>query len=181
VVWGNSATGIFGTEVPALRHAVEAAAQHAAEVVLTASPYQVESLGVLPPNVRVLRGCPVELLLPHCDVLIHHGSSNCLMNGIAAGVPQLSLGLNHDTLVYGRRIDPTGAVRTLPGLTVGAEEIDRTLATLLFDRAYSAAARAMRDGIARAPSPVQVAQLLVTLARTTTLVQADVDSMLEEQ
>ncbi|MFG3051505.1 nucleotide disphospho-sugar-binding domain-containing protein [Kitasatospora sp. NPDC048239] len=180
IVWGNSATGIFGTDVPALRQAVESAARQAAEVVLTAGPEQVESLGGLPPNVRVLRNCPIELILPECDVLVHHGSANCLMNGIAAGLPQLALALNYDALVYGRRIDPTGAVRTLPGLRTSAEEIDEALAALLHDPAFGKAAQGLQDGVRQAPSPARVADLLIGLARTGSLTQDDVDRIRED-
>lgn len=173
VVWGNSATGIFGADIPALRHAVESAARQGAEVLLTAGADQVERLGALPPNVRVLRNFPLELLLPGCDLLVHHGSANCLMNGIAAGVPQLSLALNSDALLYGRRLDPTGAVRTLPGLEASAEEIDRALTAVLADPRYAEAAGRLKEGVAQAPPPARVADLLIRLARTGTLSEAE--------
>lgn len=174
VVWGNSATGVFGERLPALRHAVESAAQHATEVVLTAAVSEVDGLDSLPPNVRVLRNCPLELILPGCDLLIHHGSANCLMNGIAMGIPQLSLALNHDGQIYGRRLDPQGATRTLPGLTVTDEAIDKAITEMLFGHQYRRRAMELSKSVAAAPTAAQVADLLTTLARTGELTADDV-------
>ncbi len=174
VVWGNSATGVFGERLPALRHAVESAARQAAEVVLTAAVSEVDGLDSLPPNVRVLRNCPLELILPGCDLLIHHGSANCLMNGITMGVPQLSLALNYDGQIYGRRLDPQGATKTLPGLLIESETIDKAIAEVLFDHKYRQRAVELSRSVAAAPTAAQVADLLTTLARTGELTAADV-------
>lgn len=174
IVWGNSASGVFGANVPALRHAVDAAVQQGAEVVLTAPAEQVEELGTLPAGVRVLRNCPVELILPHCDLLVHHGSANCYMNGIVAGIPQLALALNYDTLICGRRIDPAGATVTLSGLEATAEKVEEALRKALFDHRYRLAAEKLRDGVERAPSPAVVAGLLTRLAAEGGLTAQDV-------
>lgn len=164
VVWGHSASGVFGDKVPALRQAVDSAVRAGAEVVLTAPAEQVESLGSLPSAVRVLRDHPVDLLLAECDLLVHHGSANCYMNALAAGVPQLSLALNYDARIYGRRIDPAGASKTLHGLTATAEEVDEALGKVLFDHHYRDAAMAIRASMEEAPSPAAVARRLVELA-----------------
>lgn len=177
VVWGNSATGVFGKQVPALRHAIESAAQQAAEVVLTAAVSEVEELGTLPPNVRVLRNCPLELILPGCDLLIHHGSANTLMNGIAMGVPQISLALNYDGLLYGRRVDPLGATKTLPGLMAEREAIDQAIGAVLFNRNYRRSAAELSRSVAEEPTAAQVAGLLAKLARTGELTQDDVAAL----
>lgn len=174
VVWGHSATGVFGERLPALRHAVESAAQQATEVVLTAAVSEVDGLGSLPPNVRVLRNCPLELILPGCDLIIHHGSANCLMNGIAMGVPQLSLALNHDGQIYGRRLDPQGATKTLPGLSTTSEAIDKAIAEVLFDRQYRRRAAELSESVGAAPTAARVADLLTTLARAGGLTTDDV-------
>ncbi|QLD23477.1 DUF1205 domain-containing protein [Micromonospora carbonacea subsp. aurantiaca] len=174
VVWGNSATGVFGERLPALRQAVETAAQLATEVVLTAALSEVDAMGTLPPNVRVLRNCPLELILPDCDLLIHHGSANCLMNGIAMGVPQLSLALNFDGQIYGRRLDPQGATKTLPGLLIDRDAIDKAIGEVLFDHRYRRRAVELSESVGAAPTAAQVADLLVTLAREGELTASDV-------
>lgn len=84
VVWGRSASGLYGMDVPALREAVTAAAGLGADVVLTAAAEQVRALGTLPDGVRVLENFPLHLLLAASDVVVHHGSDNCLMNAAVA-------------------------------------------------------------------------------------------------
>nr|AAK83182.1 putative glycosyltransferase [Streptomyces viridochromogenes Tue57] len=179
IVWGNSASGIFGADVPALRHAIDAAVRQGAEVVLTAPQEQVEELGALPAGVRVLRNCPLELILPYCDLLVHHGSANCYMNGIVAGIPQLSLALNYDTLICGRRIDPAGATLTLSGLEATAEKVEEALRRVLFDHRYRRAAEKLRDGVERAPSPAAVAGLLTRLVADGGLSAKDVAEVVD--
>ncbi|SBT42720.1 nucleotide disphospho-sugar-binding domain-containing protein [Micromonospora auratinigra] len=164
VIWGHSATGIFGPDVPALRHAVEAAADTGAEVVLTASAEQVDALGTLPAGVRPLRGFPLHLLLPGCDAVLHHGSDNVMMNAAVAGVPQVALPLDHDQLAYGRRIVPTGAAVSVPGLAATADEVRAALHAVRTDPRYAAAARELRAEQLRRPTPTEVAAELTALA-----------------
>ena len=152
VVWGRSATGIFGTEVPALREAVAAAAGQGAEVVVTASGEQVAALGPLPGNVRVLRDFPLHLLLAASDAVIHHGSDNCLMNAALAGVPQLALAMAGDQVVFSRRLSATGAVIPLRGLTAEPEQV-RSAVSLLLEDACRKAAAELREEMLANPAP----------------------------
>ncbi len=163
VVWGRSATGIFGPEVPALREAILAAAAHEAEVVVTAGAEQVQALGPLPDNVRVLRDFPLHLLLQVSDAVIHHGSDNCLMNAARAGVPQLALALAGDQIVFSRRLSATGAVVALRGLSATAEEV-RDGVERLFDAALHHAAAQLQEEILANPTPSLVVDTLERMA-----------------
>ncbi|MEU2287232.1 nucleotide disphospho-sugar-binding domain-containing protein [Streptomyces sp. NPDC013178] len=167
VVWGRSATGIYGPEVPALREAVAAAAGAGAEVVLTASAEQVRALGELPPHVTVLTDFPLDLLLAASDALIHHGSDNCLMNGAVAGVPQLALALASDQIVFSRRLARTGAVIQLPGLTATAEQVREAVTALLKEPGHAGAALALRAETRQAPVPSTLVPELESLATAT--------------
>lgn len=164
VLWGRSATGIYGPEVPALRAAVLAALDAGAEVVLTASEEQVRALGALPDEVRVLRNFPLELLLTASDVLIHHGSDNALMNGAVAGVPQLALALASDQVVFSRRLAGSGALIALEGLTAAAEQIRTAVRALLEEPGYAGAALALRAEVRQAPAPAALVSALESMA-----------------
>jgi hypothetical protein len=164
VLWGNSATSVFGPEVPALRYAVEAAVAEGVEVVLMASAQQVEALGGLPPSVRPLADSPLHLLLETSDALIHHGSDNCYLNAAAAGLPQLGLALNDDQIIFGRRMEPTGASLTLPGLAADRDSVRHAVASLLADPSLPDAARALQADMAAQPSPADLVETLEQLA-----------------
>jgi len=164
LLWGYSASIMYGLDVPTLRYAVEAAVATGAEVVLTASPQQAGALGELPGSVRVLQGFPVHLLLEHSDLVIHHGGANSLMNAAAAGLPQLALTLSADHVVFGRRMARTGAVEMLAGLTAGPGEIASALDRVLTDSRYRSAARRLGAEIAAHPTPHELVPVLEKLA-----------------
>jgi UDP:flavonoid glycosyltransferase YjiC (YdhE family) len=173
ILWGNSAVQIHGPDVPGLRHAIEAAAERADEVVLTTVPAQVEALGALPPNVRVLRNFPLHLLLEQCDLLVHHGSDNPMMNAAAAGVPQVALALADDHFAFGRRLDPLGASRTVPGFTAGRDEVAAAVEAGLTDPSMRDAAIRLRAGMMARPSSAELVPALERLAATGSLSAAD--------
>jgi UDP:flavonoid glycosyltransferase YjiC (YdhE family) len=177
VLWGNSATGGFGTGLPALRHAIEAAADAAATVYLAANRAQVEALDGLPDNVRVLRSFPLHLLLSLSDLVIHHGSANPAMNAAAVGTPQLALALNDEQQTVSGRMAATGASRVLPGLNAGADEVRDAVKTVLGDASYRQAARRVAAGIAAQPTPAQLVPALEHLARTGRLDRGELDRL----
>jgi UDP:flavonoid glycosyltransferase YjiC (YdhE family) len=164
VLWGYSATTMYGPDVPALRAALDAAVAPGAEVVVTAAPEQVDALGELPEGVRVLRGFPLQLLLETCDALIHHGGAGAMMTAAAAGVPQVALSLSPDQIVFGGRMEATGAVISRPGLTVAPGDVVRAVETVLTDP-YRQAARELKEDMAGKPSPARLVPVLEELAR----------------
>jgi hypothetical protein len=172
VLWGYSATAMYGAGVPVLRTAVEAAARLGGEVVVTAGREEADALHDLPEGVRVLCGFPLHTLLETCDALIHHGGAGATMTAAAAGVPQLALSLSPDQIVFGRRMEATGALLSVPGLTASPEEVDEAARTVLTD-GMRASARALRADIEAKPTPAQLVPALERLVHQGTLKAAD--------
>ncbi|WP_329580351.1 DUF1205 domain-containing protein [Kitasatospora sp. NBC_01250] len=166
VLWGYSATAMYGPYVPALRHALEAAVATGAEVVLTASREQVAALGELPQQIRVLTGFPVQLLLAGCDAVIHHGGAGTVMNAYAAGVPQLCLTLSIDQPVYRERVTRGGGALAMSALTSTPQEIHAGVAAVLADEDLRRAAGQVAADLAARPSPAALVPGLEQLART---------------
>jgi UDP:flavonoid glycosyltransferase YjiC (YdhE family) len=163
IIWGNSANGFYGTKLPSLRHAVQAAADLGHEVVLTANDQQVDELGTLPDEVRVLRNFPVHLLLPGCDAVVHHGSANILLTAGVLGVPQLSLALTAEQTAISERMTATKAVALVSGLTGSGEEIAEAMRSVTGDPGFRHAAAALRDELAGYPTPAEVVRSLERL------------------
>jgi hypothetical protein len=161
LVWGRSATSIFGPRIPALRTSIHAAAEMDVEVVLAAARDQADALGDLPANVRCVPELPFQLVLDTCDAVIHHGSGCTLMTAAVAGVPQLGLPLSDDAIATVDRAAVTGAVVSVPALVAEPEEVRRAVETVLTAPYREAAARLRRDLMSR-PTP---AQLVPTLER----------------
>jgi hypothetical protein len=56
----------------------------------------------LPPNVRVERLVDQAAVVPHADVIVHHGGTGTLMVAFAAGVPQVIIPLGSDQFMKAR-------------------------------------------------------------------------------
>ncbi|MFJ9775917.1 nucleotide disphospho-sugar-binding domain-containing protein [Kitasatospora sp. NPDC101157] len=171
LLWGNSASGIFGTDLPALRHAVDAVVGAGAELVLTAAPDQVAALGELPDGVRLLSDQPLHLLLEHCDAVIHQGSVNPMMTALS--LPQLVLALTDDQIEIGRRFAAGGSAILLPGLTATARDVRTAVARLLTDGSLKEAAAVVKADADAHPSVAETVPALERLARTGELSAAD--------
>jgi hypothetical protein len=80
----------FGTpELPTT--AIERLATLDARVMVAAGRVHLEQLGDLPDNVTVQTWVPQAELLPHVDVVVHHGGSGSTLGALTVGAPQLIL------------------------------------------------------------------------------------------
>jgi UDP:flavonoid glycosyltransferase YjiC (YdhE family) len=165
VYWGGSAPGVFGMQVAALRHAIDAVADSGSELLLITHEAQARALGTLPPETQVLCDFPLHLSLSGCTAIVHHGGGNVLMTAAAMGIPQLALAITDDQIAISERLGLSGAVAVLPGLTATAEQIRAAVAKLLADPLNSAdAADRLRAQIASQPTPAQLVAPLEQLA-----------------
>lgn len=174
VTWG--ATGMAlrrgGTVVELLRQCVEAAAGVADEVVVAATEQTAQALAAarLPDRTRVAVGLPLHLLMPSCDLVVHHGGAGTSMTAAAAGVRQLLLTTRPEPTVNGTRLAASGAARHLmtgdvPAAQEGVRLLRGEMDLLLSDPAYGAAARKLADGMRTQPSPAELVADLTNLAR----------------
>ncbi|MEU5940808.1 nucleotide disphospho-sugar-binding domain-containing protein [Micromonospora sp. NPDC047548] len=178
LLWSRGTANIFGTEVPTLRHAIDAAVALGAEVVVTAPPAQADALGAMPEHVRVLREFPLHMLLPTSDAIIHQGSGNPMMSGAAAGLPQLMLAMTDDGVEMGRRFAHAGSALVLSGLNATADEVRAGTAELLGSPRLREAAKKIQADMAANPTAADLVAPLERLAGTGRLTAADLAAAL---
>ncbi|WP_225732163.1 MULTISPECIES: nucleotide disphospho-sugar-binding domain-containing protein [unclassified Nocardia] len=134
-----------------------------AEVIVTLSAADRASVGALPDGVRVVEDVPLQLFLPDCDLLIHHGGSTTGFTACRYGVPQLVLPQMFDQFDYARGITRTGA--GLAAVDAAAQaDIDAltdSIANLLRDSAFRDGAEQVGRDILAAPSPHEVVARIV--------------------
>ncbi len=159
VVWGNS-TRLVGPHAFKLPEVVEAVASLDAEVVLTASPADVAALGALPAGVHVLEHCPLHLLLPSCDAVVHHGGAGTTMTALAAGLPQLAMACAMDQFLNSRRVAASGAGIALPAHAADVTGVREAVCRLLSEDRHRGAAHRLREEMGRMPAPSDVAARL---------------------
>jgi UDP:flavonoid glycosyltransferase YjiC (YdhE family) len=149
----------FGTP-ELLTTAIAGLARLAGHVVVAAGRVPPEQLGDLPANVTVRTWVPQADLLPHADIVVHHGGSGTTLGALAAGAPQLVLPQGADQFANADALCAAGAaLRLLPGEVTTDAVADHTL-TLLARHDHRDAARAIAGEIAGMPAPDEVARRL---------------------
>lgn len=166
VVWGNSVTRMFGPSSWLVPTVVTALSTLDVEVIVLLNQSDCAAMGEPPANVRVMQDVPIDLLLDSCDLFVHHGGGNCVLNGARAGVPQLAIPIGLDQHVNGRRLVATGAGAQLRGDQVTVDRLRQTMAALLADGSYRSAAQVLRDQMLAAPSPADLVSSLTRIAVT---------------
>ncbi|MFF0388447.1 nucleotide disphospho-sugar-binding domain-containing protein [Kitasatospora sp. NPDC004615] len=164
VVWGTSVSEMFGEVSFTVPQVIEELAALDVEVVLTLTGADRERLGELPSNVRLLERVPLHLLLPHCDLVVHHGGAGCVMTALAAGTPQLALTNGVEQRLNADRIAAAGAGLGLPNAGLEPGAVRAAAAALLGDPAHRAAASRLREENDRRPAPAELVSVLEELA-----------------
>ena len=156
----------FGTP-EVLTAAIAGLAPLAAQVVVAAGRVPAAELGDLPDNVAVETWVAQADLLPHADVVVHHGGSGTTLGALAVGVPQLVLPQGADQFANAEALYAAGAAARLLPDEVSADAIAEQVRKLLpgtVDGSHRDAARAIADEIAAMPSPGDVARRLLDYA-----------------
>lgn len=149
----------FGTP-ELLTTAIAGLAPLGAHLVVAAGRVGPEQLGYVPDNVTVRAWVPQADLLPHVDLVVHHGGSGTTLGALTAGVPQLVLPQGADQFANADALCAVGAASRLLPDELTTDAITERARSLLTDKETRAAARTIAEEIAHMPSPAEVARLL---------------------
>ncbi|MBF6206725.1 DUF1205 domain-containing protein [Streptomyces gardneri] len=136
-----------------------------AEVVVALSASDRATVGELPGHVRVVEEVPLNLFLPGCDLLVHHGGSTTGLTAGWFGLPQLVLPQMFDQFDYAR-----GLVRAGVGLAAetpagqgDTEALTTSVRALLQESRFRDAAARIGADLRAAPTPNDVVTQVVPL------------------
>ena len=153
----------FGA-IPVLRQAIEGLAALDTDVLVAAGPtIDVAALGEVPDNVKVEAWVPQAEVLPHVDLVVHHGGSGTTLGALANGLPQLILPQGADQFSNAEAVSMAGAGTQLLAADLAADAITIRAKHLLTDEAARAAAQAVAAEIAAMPSPAATVEVLTGL------------------
>jgi UDP:flavonoid glycosyltransferase YjiC (YdhE family) len=136
-------------------------------VVVAAGRVRPEELGAVPDNVTVQAWVPQAELMPHVDVVVHHGGSGTTLGALAVGAPQLILPQGADQFANADAVIAAGAALRLLADELSAESIAEHVRKLLphsGNTEHRDAARVIAEEIARMPAPDEVARRLPEFA-----------------
>ncbi|MDG6101530.1 DUF1205 domain-containing protein [Dactylosporangium aurantiacum] len=148
--------------VDGLTAAVEGMRDLDVEVVVSGAG--VHGIDDLPANARRVGWLPHHLLLPTCDLFVHHGGSGSSMAALGAGRPQLVLPQMCDQFSIAERLTAAGVARSVAFADRSPAAVRAAVRALLADTAVTRRAGRVRDEIAALPAPPDVAATLAGLA-----------------
>jgi rhamnosyltransferase subunit B len=121
-------------------------------LLLTRYPEQVPAL---PPSARHEAYVPLSALLPRAAALVHHGGIGTLAQGLAAGVPQVTMPMGFDQPDNATRLERLGVGAWVRPSQFTADRVAAVLGSLLEDGRTQEACRhraallAPRDAVGR--------------------------------
>ncbi len=157
----------FGT-AEVLRTVIAGVTGLGAHVVVAAGRVPAAELGQLPANVTARTWVDQADLLPHVDVVVHHGGSGTTLGALTVGVPQLVLPQGADQFANAEALCAAGAASCLLPGEMSADAVAERVRGLLpgsGDGSQRDAARAIAAEIARMPSPAEIARRLPEFAQ----------------
>ncbi|MEJ2853098.1 MULTISPECIES: glycosyltransferase [unclassified Saccharothrix] len=144
-----------------LRTAIAGLATLDVKVLVSTGPsVPVGALGEVPDNVVVRPWLPQADLLPHVDLVVHHGGAGATMGTFATGVPHLVLPQGADQFSNADVVTAAGLGDQVLAADLTAEVVAAKAHRLLTDDAVLAAVEAMAEEVAAMPSPHDVARAL---------------------
>ncbi|TDV38579.1 activator-dependent family glycosyltransferase [Actinophytocola oryzae] len=123
------------------------------DVVTTLSEAEKDKLGTLPDNVRAVGFVPMQVLLPTCSAVVHHGGFGTWSTAALAGVPQLVTTIRHgDLWLRAQRTEEIGAGLRLHGPSVTPESARAAVVRLLEEPGFQAGAAKLREEVLAMPT-----------------------------
>jgi glycosyltransferase (activator-dependent family) len=151
------------------RQLLEAVADLDVEVIATFDKRQLGAAD-LPGNVRVVDFVPLNVLLPSCSAIVHHGGPGTFATALEHGVPQLIVNGTYwhvkwwGSVAAANGLENRGAgVYVADGDNLTAEVLRRQLLRVLEDPAFARNADRLRIEQAGRPSPNEIVPALERL------------------
>jgi UDP:flavonoid glycosyltransferase YjiC (YdhE family) len=152
-------------QVDSLRAAAAGVGALDVDALVTVGPDgDPSTLGPVPDSVRVERFVPQGVLLPHVDLVVHHGGSGTMLGALAHGLPQLVLPHGADQFTNAQALLDSGAGRRLLPEEITSESVAGAVRALLGEPGYREAARGLADEIAAMPDPAERVRTLEQLS-----------------
>jgi UDP:flavonoid glycosyltransferase YjiC (YdhE family) len=154
---------VFNDAPEVFRETLDGLAKLPVNVFVTAGPNADPArIGTWPSHVRVTDFVPQELVLPHSQVVIHHGGAGTMLGSLRHGLPQLILPRGADNFHNAAMAQSAGVALSLTPDEVSAQAVADAVTLLLTEPGFAAKALAVREEIAAMPSPDDVLTQLTT-------------------
>ncbi|WP_277681909.1 activator-dependent family glycosyltransferase [Saccharomonospora azurea] len=137
-----------------------------AEVIATVPADRRDEVGPVPSNVQLVDFVPLDLLLPTCSAVVHHGGAGTSATALLHGIPQVVTGNTFSALPYGETLHDLGAGVRVDGIEGDADDVREALVRVLDEPAYVKAAGSLREEMLALPTPNEIVADLEERTRT---------------
>ncbi|UPZ33543.1 DUF1205 domain-containing protein [Streptomyces sp. LRE541] len=142
-----------GMSVEQLQGTLDALADLDIELVVTVPDEVRGQLRGVPENTRIVNFVPMDLILPTCSAVIHHGGTGGFNGALAHGIPQLLLEYSVDAPGKGMLLRETNAGLSIAPQDVTGPRVREQLTRLLEDDSIRAAAERLQQEAQALPPP----------------------------
>jgi L-2-deoxyfucosyltransferase/glycosyltransferase DesVII len=127
------------------------------ELVVTLPERIQQKLKRVPDNTRMVDFVPLQVIIPSCTAVIHHGGVPAFLTSIAYEVPQLMVGrVVPDIEERGPRLEQAGAGLWIPPSDTSGARIREYLVRILDDPMFREGAVRLRKDLLAQPTPSEV-------------------------
>ncbi len=132
------------------------------EIVVTRSGLDPKTV---PDNIRLTEFVPMNVLLPTCDAVIHHGGAGTWATALHHAVPQIAIAHEWDCVLRGQQTAKLGAGVFIRPDEVGAKKLQSALTSIVENGVYAENAEKLRQEALSDPTPAEVVPRLEELMR----------------
>ncbi len=166
LVLASLSTTDFPGQQQTLQNILDAAAEMPIRLVLTTGPAVDPASLKPPPNAQVHQFIPHRDVLPKCSAVVGHGGHSTTVQALAHGLPMLIIPMHPllDQPMVGKAVATSGAGVVLPK-NASPDKISTTLAQVLEDKSYAAAAGVIAERLADGRGTARAADAILDRIR----------------
>ncbi|MDT0616520.1 activator-dependent family glycosyltransferase [Streptomyces lancefieldiae] len=123
------------------------------ELVLTLSSEERERIHRIPRNTRVVDFVPLDIIVPTCSAVVHHGGTGSFHGPLVHGVPQIVIECSVDAPAKRTVLREAGAGMSIAPDEVTGPRVKECLTRLLEDNAFRVGAERLRQEALAQPTP----------------------------
>ncbi|AOR31541.1 hypothetical protein BFF78_11235 [Streptomyces fodineus] len=145
--------GLPAVSVAQVQEILDSLADLDIELVLTLAGEAREQLHRVPENTRVVDFVPLDVIVPTCSAVIHHGGAGNFNGSLVHGVPQLVVDCAVDAPAKRIMLQQTRAGLSIAPDEITGPRIRECLTRLLEDDAFRAGAERLQQEALAQPTP----------------------------
>ncbi|MFD5184552.1 activator-dependent family glycosyltransferase [Streptomyces sp. NPDC058372] len=149
-------TGLPDVSIEKLQDTLDSVADLDIELILTLQAEERKQLRRVPENTRIVDFVPMNVILPSCSVVIHHGGAGGFNGAMVYGIPQLIIEGSIDGIAKRAVLTQTGAGLSLALDEMTGPRVREHLTRLLEENAFREGAERLQKEAQAQPTPTEL-------------------------